>query len=187
MTRSHNTRDVDLGKPEAGLSLRDVERFWSKVPNRPSGGACWLWAANLTGSLGYGQFVYQVDIGQSCHVYAHRIAYALSHGPVPDGLEILHGCHTPACVNPDHLSAGTHTENVRDSARAGRLHAPRPKRQKLSDDTCEVILARVASGELQNALAREYGVSKTAISLLCSGQRRQYRRTVAVPALRKAS
>jgi len=172
MTGSHNIRTVYLGKPEAGLSASDVRRFWSKVAvGAPE--ACWLWTASTTG--GYGQFVYQVDIGRSAHEYAHRIAYALSHGPIPIGLEILHACDVPSCVNPAHLSVDTHCANVRDAARKGRLHAPRPKRQKVSDDTCDLIVARVRAGEPQARMVAEYGVSKTAISLLCSGQRRQYR------------
>jgi hypothetical protein len=177
---SCNIRTVYLGKPEAGLSAADVVRFRSKVPvGAPD--ACWLWAGSRI-PTGYGQFVYQEDIGRSRHVYAHRVSYTLAHGPIPDGLEILHRCSVPACVNPAHLSVGTHLANMEQAAREGSLHVPRPKRQKLSDDTCDLIVARVNAGEPQARMVAEYGVSKTAISLLCSGQRRQYR---AVPAVQR--
>lgn len=52
---------------------------------------------------------------------AHRLAYILAKGPIPDGLEIDHLCRTPACINPLHLEAVTHAENLR---RGRPLHYP---------------------------------------------------------------
>lgn len=43
---------------------------------------------------------------------AHQVAYEAAHGPVPAGLEIDHICRNRSCVNPNHLRAVSHRENV---------------------------------------------------------------------------
>lgn len=56
--------------------------------------------------------------------YTHRVAYTLSHGPIPDGMVVQHTCDNPACVNPDHLRVGTQCENVHDALSKGRMTPP---------------------------------------------------------------
>lgn len=80
------------------------ERFWAKVYIADG---CWLWAAHRN-NKGYGVFSPAWDI----RVYAHRWSYEQAKGPVPEGLELDHLCRNPACVNPDHLEAVTHRENI---------------------------------------------------------------------------
>jgi hypothetical protein len=57
----------------------------------------------------------------------HRVAWELEHGPIPDGMLILHRCDNPACWAPEHLFLGTQADNVRDMHAKGRHYAA-PKR-----------------------------------------------------------
>lgn len=87
------------------------ESFWSKVDRS---GECWLWKAAKT-EKGYGVF----GIGGKTFK-AHRVAYEMEHGSIPEGLCLLHVCDTPACVRPLHLRPGTKAENNADMRRKGR-------------------------------------------------------------------
>jgi hypothetical protein len=79
------------------------ELFWSKVAKSAD---CWLWTGAKTRD-GYGQLRSR---GQG--KYAHRVAYELTRGDIPAGLELDHLCRNPSCVNPDHLEPVTHRENL---------------------------------------------------------------------------
>lgn len=86
-----------------------MQRFWKYVQKTDS---CWLWTAGLSPD-GYGNFLYGGRAGK-----AHRFIYEEFKGPIPDGLEIDHLCRQRNCVNPAHLEAVTHAENVRRGSNA---------------------------------------------------------------------
>jgi hypothetical protein len=83
-------------------------RFWEKVYPCPITG-CWNWGAART-AAGYGS---AWDSKRKAVDYAHRIAYRALVAEVPAGLELDHLCRVRSCVNPAHLEAVTHSENVR--------------------------------------------------------------------------
>jgi hypothetical protein len=89
------------------------KRFWKYVLVRPRT-RCWIWSGNRYHN-GYGQLA----VNQR-PVRAHRFAYEMFVGAIPDGLLVLHRCDRPACVNPDHLWLGTTDDNMRDMVQKGR-------------------------------------------------------------------
>lgn len=89
----------------------EIARFWSAVDRS---GDCWLWMKSR-GRGGYGRF--SVHSG---HSPAHRVAYELAKGEIPDGLLVCHSCDNPPCVNPAHLWLGTQVTNAIDMASKGR-------------------------------------------------------------------
>lgn len=89
-----------------------TERFHSKHTKLPSG--CWEWQGALVGRVGYKRGVVSYQRNRVNTFYlAHRYAYTLLVGPIPEGLEIDHLCANPVCVNPDHLEPVTGHENKR--------------------------------------------------------------------------
>ncbi len=85
-------------------TAQDV-RFWSKVAKGTTD-ECWPWQGYTV--KGYGYF----SLGGYAKVRAHRYSYEQLVGPILEGLEIDHLCRVPVCVNPAHLEAVTHRENV---------------------------------------------------------------------------
>jgi hypothetical protein len=70
---------------------------------------CWIWIGSRDGK-GYGRLR---RTNERRYVGAHRVAYEQHRGPIPDGLELDHLCRVTVCVNPQHLEAVTHRENLR--------------------------------------------------------------------------
>lgn len=97
----HYTRWRVRGDPE-WTRPTDADRFWAKVDKTDN---CWLWTATVNAN-GYGQAWFESRLQ-----LAHRVAYQLVVGPIPDGLSLDHLCRTPGCVNPAHLEPVTHREN----------------------------------------------------------------------------
>lgn len=94
------------------MSEADIARFWSKVRKSDE---CWIWIAGRYFPAGYGQFFLD---GRDMR--AHRTSWTIVHGPIPDGLWVLHKCDNPPCVRPDHLFLGTRSDNMRDCVSKGR-------------------------------------------------------------------
>jgi hypothetical protein len=148
-----------------------AERFEAKVERIPFMG-CWVWMG-ATHERGYG--VIGRGVRGSGNERAHRLAYKLYKGEIPEGKSILHKCGNTNCVNPWHLEPGTAKENSADTVRMGRL--------KLPDNSCEnakwaklkaeqVLEIRANKGGKKGTgtmLARKFGVSKSTVYQIWAG------------------
>ena len=97
-----------------------ADRFWTKVD--VVDGDCWLWTASVD-NRGYGKIGAGGDRGRT--LCAHRVAWELTRGTIPDGMEIDHRCHIRRCVRPDHLRLVTrkqNNENLNLKVRGVRRH-----------------------------------------------------------------
>ncbi len=95
--------------PNGWPRLPLAQRFAQRVIL--TGEGCWGWSG-ASDHLGYSRLC-----GRARTTYAHRLAYELMVGPIPDGMEIDHICRNRGCVNPSHLRVCTHSENLRNTGR----------------------------------------------------------------------
>jgi hypothetical protein len=139
-----------------GLSLLD--RFEARFRKRDG---CWNWTASLN-NKGYGQF-YRDDKRRAYP--AHRMSYELYKEKIPEGMNVLHKCDNPRCVNPDHLFLGTQQDNVSDMwaknrARPGVSKGENHGMSKLTNDLVSEIRSSEENGP---AIARRLNISTTQV------------------------
>ena len=144
-------------------------RFWAKVAKSgpvpehcPELGPCGVWTAGA-GGFGHGQFWFRTRMWK-----AHRIAWLIAEGRIPDGMSVLHRCDNPPCVRRSHLFTGTQGDNNADRDRKGRQIAHPGEangRAKLVEAQVISIRDRYAAGGVtQYQLADEMGVHQAVIS-----------------------
>lgn len=99
------------------ISKSQIENFWSRTQMQPGG--C-IHHINKSIKHGYPQIHLRLAGGLEIHASAHRIAWMIVHGGVPEKMFVLHKCDNRLCCNPDHLFLGTHQDNMDDMVSKGR-------------------------------------------------------------------
>jgi HNH endonuclease len=103
--RTRERNRIRSGMPAVRTQPNDTA--WDRIRMRlDRSGECWLWTGQ-TDAEGYAEVRFRGK-----RIKAHRAVYEHFTGPIPNGLELDHLCHTPSCLRPDHLEAVSHRENV---------------------------------------------------------------------------
>ena|SRR3990167_10996306 len=139
--------------------------FWSNVNVKRNIEECWFWRGKKYPN-GYGNVIWNGH-----NFLAHRIAYQITYGNIPENLFILHRCDMPICVNPYHLWIGTQKDNMNDCSKKGRISPYARKgesnpRAKLTKNQIKEIRQRRGNGEKLIQLSNIFKVSITQISLI---------------------
>lgn len=117
---------------------------------------CWIWQGALN-KRGYAN----AFIGGKAGVRVHRWVLEQKLGKSIGDLCACHRCDVPACVNPDHLFAGTHKDNMRDASDKGRMSA------KVDRHSAVLIVAARRSGATIKETARLFSVGTTTVKRVC--------------------
>jgi len=139
------------------------ERFWAQVEKTSEH---WWWKGttdkHVYGYICSGGSAWKGAKYKRCH----RVAWELLIGPIPSGMNVLHSCDTPGCVNPDHLFLGSHLDNAKDRNAKGRnAYGERSPNAKLTENDVREIRRRYTAGGIsQMKLAAEFQVDQTIIS-----------------------
>ena len=146
------------GRPRQNIA----ERFWNKVTITDG---CWLWTAHRDKD-GYGAF--KLPSGQ--HVRAHRMAFELDVGMIPEGTFVLHRCDNPPCCNPDHLFIGTSRDNIVDMVTKQRqARGEQDGNAKLTVRQVRAIRRGAAAGRTYAELAPRFGVDRSTVGRVVNG------------------
>jgi hypothetical protein len=139
-----------------------ADKYWEKV-DKQGPDDCWNWTGAKT-RLGYGSI--GVD-GKT--MSAHRVAWAMEYGSLPDDKDVCHHCDNPGCVNPKHLFLGTETDNMRDKMSKGRGNQQKGERNgnaKLTSEAVTHIRELAQQGRRLVDIAAIFGISDITVGAI---------------------
>jgi HNH endonuclease len=157
----------------------DAVRFWRRVAVGADG-ECWPWKGRKERikcgpekgkRIGYGRLSSKEKriLGER---QAHRIAWALTNGPIPEGMNVLHHCDNPPCCNPADLFLGDHDANMADMVRKGRARARVPTSDRIA---AYIEIKRLRrEGRSLKEIMRMTGESKSTLGKSISGAYDRY-------------
>lgn len=121
--------------------------------------SCWIWTGSKT-NRGYGIFTITGKV-----MSAHRLAWKIHKGEIPNGLIIRHLCNNPICVNPDHLALGTFQDNSDDRVKAGNTQkGSKNNLAKLNESQVIEIKKLLKQGISGAEVGRRFGVTRSGIN-----------------------
>jgi hypothetical protein len=173
--RYYRHGDPEWEQPRVAHNRSTPETFWAKVTRRGPDD-CWEWTKATDKRWGYGILSYQGKFWS-----AHRLAFFLTHGYLPEGDRMVcHTCDNPPCCNPAHLYDGTGTTNMVDMYTRGRGNRPTGPRHHMARVTTQQEaaiawacaeakaeqerrgLARVPRGSIAT-IAADFGINRATV------------------------
>ena len=106
-------------------------------------------------------------------VFVHRAVYENKHGWIPKGMVVMHNCDNPSCINPEHLSLGYQSDNMKDMYNKGRgnnLAGSKHGMAKIQEADVVKIKQRLSDGDTCVSIAKDYGVSEGTIRNIKKGR-----------------
>ena len=156
------------------LNKKHCEETLKRIGWTVTDAGCWEWkgARHKTG-YPYGQVGAKCADGTTRSMVAHRLAYTVWVGPIPEGLIVMHSCDNPPCLNPAHLSTGTQTDNMRDMAEKGRdrhTGSKNPRAVLNEAQVAEIRAMHVPGKYGYQRLADDFNVSKATVAGIIAGR-----------------
>ena len=145
--------------------MSDLDRFALHSSQKHDANGCVLWVAAANNPQGYGRMAVR-----GVRMTSGRAAYELKVGPVPPGLQVLHRCDNPRCVNPEHLFLGTNADNVADKVSKGRqarLQGAKHPSVKLTE---QQVLSIRSDQRRHSLIAADYAIHRSTVSYIKRGQ-----------------
>lgn len=165
MSNSNTVKDV--GTYSDSVKRRFEMKFVKGKPNE-----CWEWLASRN-NAGYGKMA--ID-NKGKLEYSHRLSYQMYKGEIPQGLVVMHSCDNKGCVNPNHLSVGTHKDNIGSAARNGlmnkrpRLYGEKNGAAKYTDEQILQVIELLKQGLRQKDISEMTGISPGHVSKISLGK-----------------
>lgn len=162
---------VDRITPKQRASLE--RRFWDKVDRSGGPDTPWTWKGHFNRKYkGYG---YIWVCGRK--EVAHRVAWELINGPIPEGMKVLHKYDDPLNVNPSHLFLGTQKDNVHDMFQKNRAFVPNglcSKKAVLNIENVKLIRQLHKSGLGCRRIGKIIGASHGTVQCVIRGDTWRY-------------
>ena len=141
----------------------NLEDFMARVNKT---GNCWIFLGGKDKD-GYGQIMVNRK-----NIRAHRYSYSQFVGEISEDKIVLHRCDNTSCVNPEHLTLGTHKENAQDRVNKGRNRNQNGINNNMSKLTDKEIIEILKDKGSQKTIAKKYGISQQYVSDIKNGKRR---------------
>lgn len=151
--------------PAKGQYKSLKERLYGKIERVPESG-CWVFMGKLDAN-GYGMLSSTRADGKK-YWKAHRLSYEEHAGAIPEGKEVAHRCNIRCCINPQHLYAATHRQNIDDRMRTGKQY--RGEEASWSKVTEQQVREFLAGNERPDDWAKRVGISRAQAYRIRSGE-----------------